>query len=114
MISVRIKKSKLCFSDNGKSSEIDIPPSKSHSLRALILAAFADSPSEIENILMSGDIETAVSVLQTFGVKTEIYKNDSGIFTAKVVPPKNGIKEFILKSKNRPLIIDAGNSGSVF
>ena len=51
---------------------IEVPPSKSHSMRALVLASFADGPSQIKNLLMSGDTKTAVSVFESLGVKFKI------------------------------------------
>ncbi|WP_029410849.1 3-phosphoshikimate 1-carboxyvinyltransferase [Treponema pedis] len=111
---VRVKKSELISCKGGGPAEICIPPSKSHSIRALILASFADDISEIENILISGDVKSTVSVLQKLGVKIKIYKTASKEFLAKVTPPACGIKGFISGLKNKPVELYAGNSGSVF
>lgn len=95
-----------------------VPPSKSHSIRALILAAFAEKPSLIENLLISGDTETAISVLKTLGVTINIVKQINGSFSAWVIPPASGIKRFLCERQNeageKPFIINSGNSGSLF
>ncbi len=36
---------------------IEVPPSKSHSMRAIVLASMAEAPSEIKNLLIHLDIE---------------------------------------------------------
>ncbi len=91
-----------------KNSELvisNIPASKSHSIRALILASFADRESQIENILISEDTKSAIKIFRSLGVKIELIENADKSYTAKVNPPKQG---FTLISE-----IDVENSGSL-
>ncbi|UYT08952.1 hypothetical protein OE909_05775 [Treponema denticola] len=77
---------------------IEVPPSKSHSMRALVLASFAEGPSQIKNLLMSGDTKTAVSVLESLGVKFKIEQKNISSADIIVFPPKEGLKK---ESKNK-------------
>lgn len=95
-----------------KKAVIQVPPSKSHSIRAVLLAAFANAPSQLENILLSGDTKTAFSVINKLGAEVCFYKNDENLNSVKIIPPKHGILNYL--SKKDDLIIDCGNSGSVF
>lgn len=54
------------------SGQIQIPPSKSHSIRALLLAALAEGKSELKNVLNSEDVEAALQVLKDWGVDVKI------------------------------------------
>ena len=69
---------------------IEVPPSKSHSMRALVLAAFAEGSSQIKNLLMSGDTKTAVSVFESLGVKFKIEQKNISSADIIVFPPKEG------------------------
>ena len=91
---------------------IEVPPSKSHSMRALVLATFAEGPSQIKNLLMSGDTKTAISVFESLGVKFKIEQKTNFSADIIVFPPKEGLKKRIEKQK--PIKIDAGNSGTLF
>jgi len=91
---------------------IEVPPSKSHSMRALVLATFAEGPSQIKNLLMSGDTKTAVSVFESLGVKFKIEQKNISSADIIVFPPKEGLKKRIEKQKQ--IKIDAGNSGTLF
>lgn len=91
---------------------IEVPPSKSHSMRALVLAAFAEGPSQIKNLLMSGDTKTAVSVFESLGVKFKIEQKNISSADIIVFPPKEGLKKRIESQKQ--IKIDAGNSGTLF
>jgi len=91
---------------------IEVPPSKSHSMRALVLAAFAEGSSQIKNLLMSGDTKTAVSVFESLGVKFKIEQKNISSADIIVFPPKEGLKKRIEKQKQ--IKIDAGNSGTLF
>lgn len=77
------------------SGTLQIPPSKSHSLRALIFGGLAHGTSTISNLLDSPDIEAAKHALQKFGVRLEKNK-----ITGPFRPLSNAT-------------IDAGNSGIV-
>ena len=93
-------------------SSIEVPPSKSHSMRALVLASFAEGSSQIKNLLMSGDTKTAISVFESLGVRFKIEQKNNFSADIIVFPPKEGLKKRIEKQK--PIKIDAGNSGTLF
>ncbi|MGP1576544.1 MAG: 3-phosphoshikimate 1-carboxyvinyltransferase [Treponema sp.] len=73
--------------------KIRIPSSKSHTLRALICASLADSSSYIESPLESEDINTAVEILQSLGVR--IRKLNSSPAVWKISPPHGGLIEYL-------------------
>ena len=104
---LKIKKSKPV-----SSLPIEVPPSKSHSMRALVLASFAEGSSQIKNLLMSGDTKTAISVFESLGVRFKIEQKTNFSADIIVFPPKEGLKKRIEKQK--PIKIDAGNSGTLF
>ena len=104
---LKIKKSKPV-----SSLPIEVPPSKSHSMRALVLASFAEGSSQIENILMSVDTKTAISVFESLGVKFKIEQKAISSADIVVFPPKEGLKKRIESQKQ--IKIDAGNSGTLF
>ena len=104
---LKIKKSKPV-----SSLPIEVPPSKSHSMRALVLASFAEGSSQIKNLLMSGDTKTAISVFESLGVRFKIEQKTNFSADIIVFPPKEGLKKRIESQK--PIKIDAGNSGTLF
>lgn len=104
---LKIKKSKPV-----SSLPIEVPPSKSHSMRALVLASFAEGSSQIKNLLMSGDTKTAISVFESLGVKFKIEQKTNFSADIVVFPPKEGLKKRIESQKQ--IKIDAGNSGTLF
>ena len=59
------------------SGEIDSPPSKSLSHRALICAALSKGRSVISNIIYSDDITSTIEALELLGAKFE--KNEKSI-----------------------------------
>lgn len=83
------------------SGEISIPPSKSHTMRALLFAAMAEGESHISNCLPSPDVERMREGLVQMGAKITATANGYQIkgVAGKPHAPK------------RP--IDAGNSGQV-
>ena len=104
---LKIKKSKPV-----SSLPIEVPPSKSHSMRALVLASFAEGSSQIKNLLMSGDTKTAISVFESLGVRFKIEQKTNFSADIVVFPPKEGLKKRIESQKQ--IKIDAGNSGTLF
>jgi 3-phosphoshikimate 1-carboxyvinyltransferase len=92
--SFRVKKCRLV----GKFS---LPPSKSHTIRAILLAAFAKGTSYLHHLLNSPDTACAIQAARHFG--------------AKVEPTPTGLKiEGVAGKPNIPSdVIDAGNSGQV-
>ena len=51
---------------------VTVPSSKSHSIRALLIAACADGVSRIENVLASADAESCMDALRTLGVDVRV------------------------------------------
>ncbi len=71
-----------------KSATIKIVSSKSHTIRALLIAAFASGESTIHNPLESEDTTACVAVCRALGA-TISYTNDSiKVVGAKELPPK--------------------------
>lgn len=91
---VLVKKSKL-------HGNIYVPPSKSHSVRAVILASIASGKSTIKNVLMSEDMELLIKCCKQFGAQVEETKEGLEII---------GTSEFDLKSN----VFDVGNSGLAY
>lgn len=89
-----VKQSKL-------SGDINAPPSKSHTLRAIFFARFANGQSTIKNYLHSPDTDAMISACKQLGAKIEIEQNQLRIdgMNGKPQCPEN--------------VIDAGNSGQV-
>ena len=85
---------------NNLSREITIPASKSHTIRALLIAAMADKGSLIINPLDSADTRSCVDAVRIIGAKVKI-KDDRWIV--------KGTGGKVIFSDN---IIDVGNSGT--
>jgi 3-phosphoshikimate 1-carboxyvinyltransferase len=81
---------------------IPIPPSKSHSIRAILFAGLAHGTSTIHNLLPSPDIDAAIELIQHFGA--EAHWSDKSIF----------ITGFDGKPTTPADVINAGNSGLVY
>ncbi|MGP1437774.1 MAG: 3-phosphoshikimate 1-carboxyvinyltransferase [Treponema sp.] len=85
------------------------PPSKSHSIRFLVLAALAKGESIISNILDSEDILSCYQCLIALGVSfNKLEKKQSSI---SVCPPKEGLKNYAKKQKE--ITLNVGNSGTL-
>lgn len=82
------------------SGEITIPPSKSHTIRALLIATFAKGKSKIKNPLFSQDTYSCIEACKAFGGNIAI-ENDTIYVTGNggIIP-------------NRDITIDVGNSGT--
>ena len=85
------------------------PPSKSHSIRLLILTALSKEGGIIVNVLDSKDIISCYQCLQALGVSC-IKLEEKQCFV-NIYPPKEGIKEFVKKQKE--IVLDVGNSGTL-
>lgn len=59
---------------------MNIPSSKSLSVRALLLAAFADGKSIIKNVLDSDDTNNCIGALKSLGIKIEQNERDFTIY----------------------------------
>ncbi|MDD2840210.1 MAG: 3-phosphoshikimate 1-carboxyvinyltransferase, partial [Rickettsiales bacterium] len=102
---------------------LDIPSSKSLSVRALLLASFAEGKSIIKNVLDSDDTNNCIGALKSLGIKIEQNGKDFTIYgcggkiekSAEVFVGSSGItSRFLLAllvvaishSKNVEIVID--------
>ena len=83
--------------------KINVPPDKSLSIRALLLASQCIGVSKIKNLLVSDDVLNCIKALMKLGVKIINKKNIYYIYG-------NGLNSF--KSKNKLTKIFLGNSGT--
>ena len=88
-----------------------IPPSKSHSIRCLLLASLSTCSSKIYNILDSQDIEASYNCFSTLGVHFAKGKDKEGVHFVEVFPPNEGIKNYV--KKQQKLVLNVGNSGTL-
>lgn len=80
---------------------IQVPPSKSHSLRAILFGMLGKGKTVIHNFLPSPDIQTMIQACRLMGAQIEIKAKTLEI---------QGLNGQIKGSQN---VIDAGNSGQV-
>ncbi len=80
---------------------VEVPGSKSHTIRACLFAAMAEGTSFIRNPLEGADCLSALCAVEAFGARTE---RQSGLWT--VTAPDGGLR---LPEQ----VIDVGNSGSL-
>lgn len=85
---------------NNLSGTIMVPGSKSHTIRAIMIAAMAKGKSVIKNPLKSEDCKSAINVARAFGAYCELNENEW------VIDGVNG------KLKLPNDIVDCGNSGT--
>lgn len=85
---------------NNLSGIIMVPGSKSHTIRAIMIAAMADGKSVIENPLRSEDCKSAINVAKAFGAKCILNENEW------IIEGVNG------KLKLPDDVVDCGNSGT--
>ncbi|MCG8477844.1 MAG: 3-phosphoshikimate 1-carboxyvinyltransferase, partial [Spirochaetales bacterium] len=92
-----------------------VPASKSHTIRALLIAGCADGESVIANTLRSADTDSCVAALRTLGVRvTETAHGDKGT-TLSIIPPAGGAfsdSRSPQRHVDAPPRIDVGNSGT--
>jgi len=89
----KVRSSNLC-------GNIAIPPSKSHTIRALLIASLAEGKSKIGKPLMSGDGASAIRAAETLGAGINVIGDDIEI---------SGIGSDYNKGKTE---FDMGNSGT--
>ena len=94
---------KILSKKNTLSGHISVPGSKSHTIRALILASLAEGVSHISNPLPSADCLSASKAIQEIGASVE-FDNQNNIWTVT-----GAGKNAHLPSN----VVDVGNSGSV-
>ena len=83
------------------SGTISAPPSKSHTLRAILFASLADGKSHIKSYLKSPDTTAMINACEKIGAKIKVFDNDIHIdgVSGKPCRPDD--------------VVDAGNSGQV-
>jgi 3-phosphoshikimate 1-carboxyvinyltransferase len=91
---ITVKKSQL-------SGVVSIPGSKSHTIRAIVIAALAEGTSYIRSPLLSNDTLSAVECYRAFGAKIDT--SNSAVWSV------HGLSGKILK---KSIKIDVGNSGT--
>ena len=94
---------KILAKKNTLSGNIVVPGSKSHTIRALILASLAEGVSHISNPLPSADCLSASKAIQEIGAKVD-FDNENNIWTV------TGAGKNVHLPSN---VVDVGNSGSV-
>ncbi|PIR21031.1 MAG: 3-phosphoshikimate 1-carboxyvinyltransferase [Deltaproteobacteria bacterium CG11_big_fil_rev_8_21_14_0_20_47_16] len=84
---------------NSPSLEGDITPpgSKSHSIRALMVALMAKGASTLSNLLDSDDIQAATSVCQALGIQTQ-QKNNQLTIQGQGLPLKSNATELFTRN----------------
>lgn len=91
---------KFTVKKSSVSGTVEIPGSKSHSIRSFIFASLADGKSIIRKPLISDDTDSAIKACELFGAK--ITREDD----------KYVIEGFAGKPKVPDNVIDVGNSGT--
>lgn len=86
------------------SGSLRVPASKSHTIRALLLASFAEGPSRIRRPLYSEDALSCLKACRLLGA--EIEETGEGWEVRRPVDWRNP------KESDRPVCIDVGNSGT--
>jgi len=85
------------------------PPSKSHSIRLLILAALSKEGGMVLNVLESEDIISCYKCLTALGVSCiKLEKTQNFV---DISPSECGIKEYVKKRKE--ITLNVGNSGTL-
>ena len=84
------------------SGHIQVPGSKSHTIRALLFASLADGTSQIQNPLGGEDCLSAASAVKLFGAETDISRGD--VWTIKGAGKNTHLPDNV---------VDVGNSGSL-
>lgn len=79
--------------------KVTLPPSKSHTLRAIVFAAMASGTSEIQNYLHSPDTMAMIEACQKLGASIEVQPDRLFV--------RGGLK------KQKEVYLDAQNSGQV-
>lgn len=89
-------------------ARVPAPSSKSHTIRALLAAAWADGPSLIENVLDSADARSCIAAIKALGARVEERGGGETGLTLSVAP----IPASAGGGAAPPLTIDVGNSGT--
>ena len=92
---IEIKPAKPC-------GKIEIPASKSQTIRAFLLACFAKGKSIIRHSLLSSDTISCIDAVKALGAKVEFSKDGSICY----------VDSTVLNLREEGITIDAGNSGT--
>lgn len=98
----------ITASNHSLSGKITVPGSKSHTIRALILATLADGVSEIKNPLPSADCLSTAAAVPLIGSQVELNLSEEG------EPGTSWIVKGAGKNIHLPSdVVNVGNSGSL-
>lgn len=86
---------------------VAVPSSKSHTIRALLIAACASGRSVISNALSSADAHSCIAAVTALGAQVAITGQSETGIELTVEPPAGGILRGAA-----PIRIDVGNSGT--
>jgi 3-phosphoshikimate 1-carboxyvinyltransferase len=95
-----ISKIRILKLENSINGVLDVPSSKSLTIRALILATFSNGNSTIKNVLDSDDTNNCINCIRELGIKIEQNNRDFTIYGC------NGIIK-----NDKDLVLFAGSSG---
>ncbi len=101
-MSCRISKSKI-------SGEIDCPPNKSYTHRAIFLAALAGKESTVENVLLSADTKATIDACRKFGAEIEI--NGSSVIVKNPINLGTNVSEINAENSGTTIRIASGIAG---
>lgn len=90
---------------------IDIPGSKSHTIRALLIALFAHGRSTLSNALDSQDTNACMQLCECLGAHMKWMENSPSEPPTLIVD-SSGVRIEEASAKLQPIIIDCGNSGT--
>jgi len=99
---------KVTVSPGGLAGHVAIPASKSHTIRALVIAALAEGTSRIDTPLDSADTRACISVLRGLGVNISEVRDSADQLTHLTVIGRGGS---FLKPAGE---LDCENSGTTF
>lgn len=88
------------------SGTVRVPASKSHTIRALLIASVAEGTSAIRGALRSGDTESCISILRQLGVSIQADVSASHPSTSLDITVAGG------PWRQPPAPLDCGNSGT--
>ena len=85
------------MTDKTEIPNVHIPGSKSHSIRALLIAAFARGKSEIHNILFSSDTRAVMNAIEKLGA---VLSYEDGVLTVDSTHLGEGLDSVTLDMEN--------------
>ena len=100
------------FTPHVFNAAVNIPPSKSHTIRRLFMAALTDGASRIEQPLFSLDTQSCAAACRALGAEITEEKDSSGSLAAWIVRGEKPGAADDSKFAELSRTIDAGNSGT--